>query len=69
MNCYNNTLMAGLFYETEVVRLQTKLGALRSVVNDEKSLIVEFLHENGLTAKFYEYSIERKTGVPYMKKE
>ena len=68
MNCYNNTLMAGLFYETEVFRLGTKLETLHGTMNKEQCLPFDFLESVGMTEQYYEYAIEKKTGFPYMKK-
>jgi hypothetical protein len=66
MACYNNTLMAGLFYETEVVKLQVKLGALKAIIDNEKSLIFDFLEEIGLVANFYEFVNLKRFGIPAM---
>ena len=60
MACYNNTLMAGLFYESEVVRLKTKLDALHGAMNKEQCLPFDFLESVGMTAQYYEYAIEKK---------
>jgi len=43
-NCYNNTLMAGLFYETEVIKFQAKSHTFFS-----------FLSKNDLIEKFDEF--------------
>jgi len=58
---YNNTIVAALFCESEYIKTHRNFEALSSIVEIEKTLIFDFLSENGLTEKFNNYVLKKVT--------
>jgi vacuolar-type H+-ATPase catalytic subunit A/Vma1 len=57
---FNNTMATGLFLESEYIKMFESQRALSSIIESEKSLIFEFLAENGLIEKFNAFTASKK---------
>ena len=60
---YHNAMSAALMCESEYIKRFMDFESLKNIVDNEKSLIFDFLRENGLDEKFNDYVNSKKKKI------